>query len=358
MRLSEFEPILLKIINAGSTGRSMPSIFMWGAPGIGKSSVVRHVATHFGLELIDVRLSQLAPTDLRGLPIISTAGGNDSMKWATPNFLPQDTNSRGVLFLDEFNMCSGSMMGIAQQLILDRKVGDYTLPSGWTIIAAGNRASDRAAISVMPAPVANRFIHFHLEAHLDDFKSVTYNTFSKQVSREVIGQVLGFLNFKPDLLNQAKIGNTDLQFPTPRSWENAMRLLDLGLDPESAIGESTSIQLKAYLRLYASLPNLDNILAGKPESFKSKSDPSVIYAVVSSLISKSETITHYVNALSWILNTKITQDFCGLFVSESMTKLRASAPETLPQYVQALLTTPNTRDFIQEYRDLISSFNP
>jgi hypothetical protein len=251
------------------------------------------------------------------------------------------------------------MMGIAQQLILDRKVGDYSLPDSWTIIAAGNRASDRAAVSVMPAPVANRFIHFHLDSHLDDFKSVAYATFSKQgISAQTIGQVLGFLNFKPDLLNVAKIGASDLQFPTPRSWENAMRLIDLGLDPEPAIGLATTTQLKAYLRLYSSLPNLDNILAGKSEPFKSKSDPSVIYAVVSSLISKSETVTNYVNSLAWILNLGITQDFCGLFVSESMTKLRATAPDLLPQYVNALLATPSTREFIQEYRDLISSFNP
>lgn len=351
MKLSEFEPILLKII----ASELKSSVFMWGAPGIGKSSVVRSVATQLNLELIDVRLSQLAPTDLRGLPIIST----DSMKWATPNFLPTESDSRGVLFLDEFNMCSGSMMGIAQQLILDRKVGDYSLPAGWTIIAAGNRASDRAAVSVMPAPVANRFIHFHLDAHLDDFKTVAYSTFAKNgISAHTIGQVLGFLNFKPDLLNTPKIGASDLQFPTPRSWENAMRLIDLGIEPEHAIGEATSIQLKAYLRLYSALPNLDNILAGKSEPMRAKSDPSVIYAVVSSLISKSETTTQYVNALAWILNLGITQDFCGLFVSESMTKLRASAPDLLPQYVNALLTTPSTREFIQEYRDLISSFNP
>ena len=62
------------------------------------------------------------------------------------------------------------MMGIAQQLILDRQVGDYTVPDGWFIVAAGNRTEDRAAVSQMPAPVANRFIHFNVESDISSWK--------------------------------------------------------------------------------------------------------------------------------------------------------------------------------------------
>ena len=285
------------------------------------------------------------------------------MKWATPNFLPTDPDSRGILFLDEFNMASGSMMGIAQQLILDRKVGDYTLPPHWVIIAAGNRASDRAAISVMPAPVANRFIHYHLDSHLDDFKSVAYDTFSKHIGADIIGKVLGFLNFKPDMLNVTKIGASDLQFPTPRSWENAMKLMELGLDPEPAIGEAASVQLRAYLRLFDSLPNLDKVINGGGDKVtvtkKQSSDPSVVYAIISSLISKSETLPHYINSVSWILDHSpevFTQDYIGLFISESITKVKASPTINLPDYVQALVTNSRTKEFITTYRELVTNF--
>ena len=91
------------------------SVFLWGPPGIGKSSIVRKVADDKDLQLIDLRISQLAPTDLRGLPFVE----DGFAKFAPPSFLPQE--GEGILFVDEFNMASPSMMGIAQQLILDRQ---------------------------------------------------------------------------------------------------------------------------------------------------------------------------------------------------------------------------------------------
>lgn len=93
------------------------STMIWGAPGIGKSSIVAQVAAAHGLEFVDVRLSQLAPTDLRGLPVPE----NGRSRWYPPEFLPEQ--GRGVLFLDELNMAPPTMQGIAQQLVLDRRGG-------------------------------------------------------------------------------------------------------------------------------------------------------------------------------------------------------------------------------------------
>lgn len=396
MRLSTFERILHTLLQAPP--HLAPSIMLWGAPGIGKSSIIRNVAHSLEIPLIDVRLSQLAPTDLRGLPVIAhNPDGTPTMHWAPPNFLPQvpatsvntdrvnstaasDTNQpntppstppntppstrhapSGILFLDEFNMASGSMMGIAQQLILDRKVGDYELPRGWAIIAAGNRASDRAAISVMPAPVANRFIHYHLEAHLDDFKSAMYAKASAQAAHtDALSGVLGFLNFKPDLLVE-KPGTSTLQFATPRSWENAIYLMSLGLDPEPAIGEAITIQLRAYMRLFQALPDLDAVVHGStPEpGAQARKDPSVVYAIVSSLVSKCESVKNYMNAFKWVLKYKdiFTEDYLGLFVSESFIKLRAQPDAgVLNDLVQALVKDSDTKSFIKSYRDLITNW--
>ena len=73
------------------------SMMIWGAPGIGKSSVVASVAKDHDLELIDLRISQLAPTDLRGIPVPT----DDKAHWYPPEFLP--TEGKGILFLDEIN---------------------------------------------------------------------------------------------------------------------------------------------------------------------------------------------------------------------------------------------------------------
>ena len=141
------------------------STMIWGAPGIGKSSVIEQVAKSNGLELIDLRISQLAPTDLRGLPVPA----DNKAHWFPPEFLP--TEGKGILFLDEINMAPPAVQGIAQQLILDRKVGSYTVPEGWVIWSAGNRKEDHAAVFDMPAPLANRFIHLEVTTNLKEFKT-------------------------------------------------------------------------------------------------------------------------------------------------------------------------------------------
>ena len=115
-------------------------VFIWGSPGTGKSSVVNQLATELGIALRDIRALLLDPVDLRGLPFVGKDGRS---QWATPDFLPQD--GEGILFLDELNAAPAMVQASCYQLVLDRRLGEYTLPEGWAIVAAGNRDSERAA---------------------------------------------------------------------------------------------------------------------------------------------------------------------------------------------------------------------
>src|SRR5690606_25955626 len=129
MKPSELACYLSTIIDEGIK----LSVMIWGAPGIGKSSIVAQVCESGKLDFIDLRLSQLAPTDLRGLPVPR----DKQSAWLPPEFLP--TEGQGILFLDEINLAPPAMQGVAQQLILDRRVGSYVLPDDWFVWAAGNR---------------------------------------------------------------------------------------------------------------------------------------------------------------------------------------------------------------------------
>ena len=135
--------------------------FLWGGPGLGKSSVVKQLAAQLSLPIQDVRALLLDPVDLRGLPFLGKDGRSH---WATPDFLPKD--GAGVLFLDELNAAPAMVQAGCYQLVLDRKLGEYTLPDGWAIVAAGNRDSDRAATNRMPTPLRNRFVHLEFEVDL------------------------------------------------------------------------------------------------------------------------------------------------------------------------------------------------
>lgn len=162
---------------------------IWGAPGIGKSSIVAQVARENDIDFVDVRLSQLAPTDLRGLPVAE----DGISKWYPPEFLPR--TGKGISFLDELNMAPPAMQGVAQQLILDRRVGSYIVPEGWYVWAAGNRKEDRASVFDMPAPLANRFLHLQVEADFDSFKTYALET-------GVHEQAIAFLSYRPSLLHK------------------------------------------------------------------------------------------------------------------------------------------------------------
>ena len=112
------------------------SLMIWGPPGIGKSALVSAVAKNHSIDLIDLRISQLAPTDLRGLPVPE----DNKAKWYVPEFLP--TTGKGILFLDEINMAPPAIQGIAQQLILDRKVADNRVYPSMDILKSGTRKEE------------------------------------------------------------------------------------------------------------------------------------------------------------------------------------------------------------------------
>ncbi len=112
--------------------------FLWGSPGVGKSEVVAQVAASQAIRLVDIRAILLDPVDLRGLPTVE----NGKAAWATPAFLPDGGD--GILFLDALNAAPPLVQAACYQLVLDRALGEYRLPDGWTVFAAGNREGDRA----------------------------------------------------------------------------------------------------------------------------------------------------------------------------------------------------------------------
>jgi MoxR-like ATPase len=145
-------------------------VFLWGPPGIGKSDLVSGIAKELGAVMIDLRLSQMDPTDIRGIPFYNKE--INKMDWAAPIELPDEEFASKyplvVLFLDELNAAPPAVQAAAYQLILNRAVGKYRLPDNVVMVAAGNRESDKGVTFRMPSPLANRFVHLEVRA---DFPS-------------------------------------------------------------------------------------------------------------------------------------------------------------------------------------------
>lgn len=280
LSMKQLTTFLNKIIET----KIQSSIMIWGAPGIGKSSIISQVSKSNSLELIDLRISQLAPTDLRGIPV----PGENIAQWYPPEFLP--TEGSGILFLDEINMAPPAVQGIAQQLILDRKVGSYRVPEGWFVWAAGNRKQDYAAVFDMPAPLANRFIHLEAITNLKEFKSFA-------LENDMDDRIISFLNFRPKLLH--KIDKNSPSWPSPRSWMIANELIKADIQIDSAIGNATAAEFRSFCKIYKTLPDIEPILKGQ-SSPEFPEDISAKYALVCALSVRAKSLKEVENSFMYI----------------------------------------------------------
>lgn len=283
MRPSQLKVILDKEFLSTVQGHHTP-VMIWGPPGVGKSQLVAEVAKEHSVPLIDIRLSQLEPSDLRGIPFRI----DSYVEWAIPNMLPnlEKHGESGILFLDEITSAAPSVSAAAYQLILDRRLGEYQVPDGWVIFAAGNRQGDRGVTYSMPAPLANRFTHFGFDVNLDDWVLWAHQ-------HKIDERVIAFLRFRPELLFDFDPSLDPVAFPTPRSWEFAHRALQkfdedsiiLANAIQACVGNAAGIELSAFIENLANLGDVDAIVEGGDIPVTDSID--LQYALASSLVGRA-----------------------------------------------------------------------
>ncbi|MBF0218377.1 MAG: MoxR family ATPase [Gammaproteobacteria bacterium] len=283
MRPQNISTILEQEYLSVAEGHHTP-VMLWGPPGVGKSQLVLQVGERHQVEVIDIRLSQMEPSDLRGIPFRQ----GSAVEWAIPALLPdlQRHGEQGILFLDEITSAPPSVSAAAYQLILDRRLGDYRVPAGWAIVAAGNRQGDRGVTYTMPAPLANRFSHFEVDVHVDDWVAWAYQ-------HGIDAGLIAFLRFRPELLFSFDPSHNPVAFPSPRSWEFAHRALQkyrqhqalLLQTLQACVGAVAAIELKAFIDNLDNLPDIDAILRGEEVAIPTAID--LQYAVAAALVGRA-----------------------------------------------------------------------
>lgn len=265
----------MQVINA-PTMKSMIShlgvrkhrpLYFHGPSGVGKSEIVAQACAEHDGTLVDFRVSQYESVDLRGIPDIQ----HGTTVWNMPATMPFKGNPRFdmadpskpiFLFADEVNQGDPSVMSVLYQLFNDRRIGEHELMDNVVIIAAGNRSQDRGVTNRFPAPLANRMTHAELAA---DIKA--WSAWAAKAGKPA--ELIGFLNFRSELLHTFDANKPVTVFATPRSWNFvAEDMIDTSMPEEvrvasmsGSVGEGPATELGAFIEIMKSIVPIEQIIA-------------------------------------------------------------------------------------------------
>jgi len=259
--------------------------------------------------MMDIRLSQLDPSDLRGLPALN---GKSVVEWKIPFWLHVASlkGAKGIIFFDEINLAPPSIQAAAYQLIHDRELGETPISSGVLPIGAGNRLEDRANVYDLPRPLQNRFTHTTLRPPVitQDCKSRNGITDWGEwaLNNDIDMNIVTFLIQRPNLLNpKINQDSNERAFPTPRSWAVCSKLIKGEKDLEwieelasTAVGSGAASELVSTIKFQRQI-NLNDILK-HPEKAGDIKELDLKYSLLS-LVSEWYAINNKKESLETVL---------------------------------------------------------
>jgi hypothetical protein len=248
-------------------------VFIWGPPGIGKSSLVEKFSSEVGLPCVSLLGSQLAPEDLIGVPQIIEG----KSRFCPPRIIAREEPY--CLFLDELNACSHEVQKAFYSLILDKRVGEYTMPEGSIVIGAGNRAEDSAIVKPMSSALINRMFHIELRASHRDWLEWAECS-------GIHHWIIEYIQSRPDHLHQ-KPPKHEEPFSSPRSWHilsDALKSYNkeisdeaIGLLANGCLSPIHAGQFKAFVKQVRHKYGLSKILKGEEHWPDKPEDRDVLY---------------------------------------------------------------------------------
>ena len=322
--------ILKELERDPKQSRTLPPLMVWGAPGLGKSSIIKQAAEALGIGFIDVRLAQREPVDIRGLPV----PGEDGVKWLVASEWPRDPDSRGIIIFDEITAADRSLQVAAYEFILDRRLGElYRVPDGWYICAAGNRTEDRAVAATMSSALANRFMHVELGEDVESWIAWAR-------THDIRPEVMGFIRFRPETLFRQKNENLERGWPTPRAWERVSRMLDVmqGEDENlirkmvyGLVGNSAGVEFMEALKMSKSFDDVHRMMMDDSVPVKIPTRADMKYAFVSAMgyflwRGKNETEEKKLLDGFFRICVKLTSDFASMAMIDAISDLNGRDP--------------------------------
>jgi hypothetical protein len=191
------------------------SLLFLSPPGVGKSESVMQAAEEFGLPCRSLLGTQIAPEDVSGIPQIV---GERSV-FCPPRILLPENPTPFCLFLDELPACPPDIQKAFYSLLLERRLGEHYLPKGSWVVAAGNRAEDRALVRTISSALVNRVVVLNVRVDVKEWL-----VWAK--ANAVRTEILAFITYIPAALMRS-VPRLPVPFSTPRAWASLSRALDL-----------------------------------------------------------------------------------------------------------------------------------
>ena len=259
-----------------------------GAPGVGKSQLIHQIGKKYGYKVIDIRLAQMSEVEIGGL--IYPNESRTKTVWLAPEILPNEERDgpNTILLLDELTSCTKRVQVAAYQLILDRKIGQYTLPEGTFVIALGNREDDDGVYIQLAGPLADRFEIHYMEPSFEDWKN------DYALPHGVHPLVVGYLTFKPAALHTQAAETDNMRFATPRSWVRVSDILHFDCDLDNPVirnkiignvGEAEGLQFIEYAREHKDMITADQFLSGKYQTPEDYAEASLLISALAEKVS-------------------------------------------------------------------------
>jgi len=281
MKPSEFK----SIIKARHLANLKRAIMVESSPGIGKTQICAQVAAELGIGFKAIHAPLLQPEDY-GFPVIAADRSNVSFIVSREKFpvVGSDCPESGILLIDELSQADNSSQKILANLIQERQIHGQRLKEGWTIIATGNRVTDRAGANRLLSHLRNRLTTLELEVSIDDWSQWA-------LSNSVKVEIIAFIRFRPELLNSFDPhAETN---PTPRAWVEGVSA-DLGVVDSAhefsmfsgAVGAGPAAEFSAFLKLFRKLPSPDVILLD-PANAQLPTEPATLYALCGAMANKT-----------------------------------------------------------------------